>query len=58
MIGRGDRVMGVEATIKDLDRSVEIVAVIRQKLNGPYLVKDWYELNVQLFTSLYGERRP
>jgi lipoprotein-releasing system permease protein len=59
MLGRGDNVMGVEATVADLDQSDKTAEVIERALGGPpYQVMDWYELNKQLFTALYGDRRP
>ena len=59
MLGRGDQVMGIEATVKNLDDSATIASAILDKLGGPpYAAQDWYELNRQLFTTLYGNRRP
>ncbi|HEY5928262.1 MAG TPA: ABC transporter permease [Kofleriaceae bacterium] len=59
MLARGDQVMGIEMTVKDLDRSDEIAKAIETKLGGhPYDAQDWYELNQQLFVSLFGQRRP
>ncbi len=58
-LGRGDQVMGVEATVKDLDRSADVADAILKKLGGPpYAVQDWYELNKHLFTALFGDHRP
>lgn len=57
--GRGDQVLGIEATVDALDRSDKIATAIEQALGGPpYQVMDWYELNKNLFTALYGNRRP
>jgi lipoprotein-releasing system permease protein len=59
MVGRGDQVMGIEASVKDLDTSDKTAEAIEKALGGPpYEVMDWYELNRQLFTALYGNRRP
>lgn len=59
MFGYGDQVMGIEATVDDLDRSDEIAKGIEVTLGGmPYHAQDWYELNKSLFTNLYGDRRP
>jgi lipoprotein-releasing system permease protein len=59
MAGRGDSVMGVEATVADLEQSGKIAETIEHALGGPpYKVMDWYELNKNLFTTLYGSRRP
>jgi lipoprotein-releasing system permease protein len=59
MLGRGDNVMGVEATVADLDKSGTTAEMIERALGGPpFQVMDWYELNKNLFTALYGDRRP
>jgi lipoprotein-releasing system permease protein len=59
MLGRGDQVMGIELTVKDLDKSAAIARAIEDAIGGPpYAVMDWYELNRDLFTALYGDRRP
>ncbi|HEY5948384.1 MAG TPA: ABC transporter permease [Kofleriaceae bacterium] len=59
MLGRGDQVMGIEMTVKDLDHSDDIASTIEKALGGPpYQAMDWYELNKNLFTALYGQRRP
>jgi ABC-type lipoprotein release transport system permease subunit len=59
MSGTGDQVLGVEATVDALDRSDKIATAIETALGGPpYDVMDWYELNKNLFTALYGNRRP
>jgi lipoprotein-releasing system permease protein len=59
MLGRGDQVMGIELTVKDVDTSAAVAAAIEASLGGPpYHVMDWYQLNKNLFTALYGDRRP
>jgi ABC-type lipoprotein release transport system permease subunit len=59
MLGRGDQVMGIELTVNDLDKSAAVAKAIETALGGPpYAVMDWYELNKNLFTTLYGDRRP
>jgi lipoprotein-releasing system permease protein len=58
MLGRGDQVMGIELTIKDLAQADEIAKAINLALGDPpYHALDWYELNETLFTSL-GHARP
>jgi ABC-type lipoprotein release transport system permease subunit len=57
MLGRSD-VMGIEAAVDDIDRSEEIAAEIRAKLDGDYVVWDWFDANKALFTKVYGGRRP
>jgi lipoprotein-releasing system permease protein len=59
MLGRGDQVMGIEMTVKELAHSDDIAKAIEQALGGPpYQTQDWYELNTRLFHALYGDRRP
>jgi hypothetical protein len=59
MLGRGDQVLGIELTVKDVDKSGEVAKAIESAIGGPpYEVMDWYELNRNLFTAMYGQRRP
>jgi ABC-type lipoprotein release transport system permease subunit len=59
MLGRGDQVMGIEMTVNDLEHSDQLASAIEKALGGPpYQAMDWYELNKNLFTTLYGARRP
>jgi lipoprotein-releasing system permease protein len=59
LLARGDEVMGIEMTVKDLSTSDELAEKIEATLGGPpYEVLDWYELNKNLFTTLFGSRRP
>ena len=59
MLGRGDQVMGIEMTVRDLAHSDEIAKSLEKALGGPpYQAMDWYDLNTKLFHALYGERRP
>ncbi len=56
---RGDQVMGIELKLKDIDQSAQVARALEQALGGsPYQVMDWYELNRQFFTAMFGERRP
>ncbi|MGE0867942.1 MAG: ABC transporter permease [Kofleriaceae bacterium] len=56
--GQGDRVMGVELKIKDVDEAKEIAGRLRTALGGePYKVQDWYDLNHNLFTALNLQKR-
>ncbi|WP_199351121.1 ABC transporter permease [Haliangium ochraceum] len=51
--GQGDRVLGVELKVADVERAREIADKIEAELGGsPYVVQDWYELNRNLFTAL------
>jgi lipoprotein-releasing system permease protein len=57
MIGRGDQVMGIEMTVKDLAHSDELAKALEKALGGPpYRAMDWYELNTKLFQAMYGGR--
>ena len=58
MLGRGDEVTGVELTVMDLDKSAAVAGAIETALGGAYTVMDWYELNKNLFTTSFGDRRP
>jgi lipoprotein-releasing system permease protein len=59
LLGRGDQVMGIEMTVDDLDKSAAVAKAIEATLGGPpYAAMDWYELNKDLFTALFGDRRP
>jgi lipoprotein-releasing system permease protein len=58
MVGRGDQVMGIEMTVKDLGKADEVAKAVEKALGGPpYKAMDWYELNKNLFTAL-GHGRP
>jgi lipoprotein-releasing system permease protein len=51
--GQGDRVLGVELKVANVERADEIAGKLEQALGGtPYVVQDWYELNRNLFTAL------
>jgi lipoprotein-releasing system permease protein len=53
LVGHGDRVMGVELKIKDVDRAREIADKLSKKLGEPpFVIQDWYELNHSLFHAL------
>jgi lipoprotein-releasing system permease protein len=54
---RGDRVMGVELKVKDVDRAAAIAAKLRKELGEPpFQVQDWYELNHNLFKALTTQK--
>lgn len=57
LIGRGDRVMGVELKVKDVGRASAIAAKLRKELGEPpFQVQDWYELNHNLFKALTTQK--
>lgn len=53
LLDRGDKVMGVELKVKDVDRASAIAGKLRRRLGEPpFQVQDWYELNHNLFKAL------
>ena len=53
LMGRGDKVMGVELKVADVDRARHVADLIEDELGGsPYVIQDWYDLNHNLFTAL------
>jgi lipoprotein-releasing system permease protein len=52
LVGLGDQVTGVEATVKDLLHSDKTAEDVETALGGPpYQVKDWFELNQAFFVT-------
>jgi lipoprotein-releasing system permease protein len=50
---QGDTVVGVEMTLKDIDKSADVALRIERDLGGgPFHTMDWRELNHNLFTAL------
>jgi len=57
LLDRGDRVMGVELKVKDVDRAGVIASKIRKRIGEPpFQVQDWYELNHNLFKALTTQK--
>jgi lipoprotein-releasing system permease protein len=55
--GQGDRVLGVELKVANVERAEEIADKLEAALGGtPYVVQDWYELNRNLFTALFLQK--
>jgi lipoprotein-releasing system permease protein len=53
LLERGDKVMGVELKVRDVDRAQAIAAKLSRRLGEPpFQVQDWYELNHNLFKAL------
>ncbi|HET6613483.1 MAG TPA: ABC transporter permease [Kofleriaceae bacterium] len=57
LLGRGDRVRGVELKLADISRAKDVAKKIEKALKkkfpaNDYLVQDWYALNQNLFTAL------
>jgi len=59
LVDRGDQVMGIEMTVNDIDHADAVAKAVETTLGGPpYQAMDWYELNKNLFTTLFGDKRP
>ncbi len=55
--GKRGRATGVELKVEDIDRSGAVVAELHRRLGGPpYRVKDWREMNKELFSALLLEK--
>jgi len=53
LLDRGDKVMGVELKVRDVDRADDIARKLKRRLGEPpFQVQDWYELNQNLFKAL------
>ncbi len=53
LLDRGDKVMGVELKVRDVERASVIATKLRRRLGEPpFQVQDWYELNQNLFKAL------
>jgi lipoprotein-releasing system permease protein len=56
-LGTGDSVTGLELRVKDIDAARPVVRRVLAHLEGyPYRVKDWGELNRNLFAALNMEK--
>jgi lipoprotein-releasing system permease protein len=50
---QGDTVVGVEMTLRDIDKSEDVALRLERELGGgPFHTMDWRELNHNLFTAL------
>ncbi|HAM50007.1 MAG TPA: lipoprotein-releasing system transmembrane subunit LolC, partial [Nitrospiraceae bacterium] len=54
--GMGNAVTGIEVKISDVYRAAEVRERIQQALGFPYLVKDWMQMNKNLFSALKLEK--
>lgn len=53
LLDRGDKVMGVELKVRDVERAAAIANKLEARLGEPpFQVQDWYELNHNLFKAL------
>ena len=57
LLERGDKVMGVELKVEDVDRADEIAAKLRKRLGEPpFQIQDWNQLNHNLFQALATQK--
>jgi len=56
LLGINDAVSGIEITTYDPYNSGKIAQEIRTKLKFPYLVRDWREMNKNLFSALWIQK--
>lgn len=56
LFNMGDRVSGVEAKVEDIFKASYVAERLQTALGYPYVVKDWKELNRNLFFALELEK--
>jgi lipoprotein-releasing system permease protein len=57
LLERGDKVMGVELKVRDVDRADEIADKLRKRLGEPpFQIQDWNQLNHNLFQALSTQK--
>ena len=54
--GLGDRVTGIEVKLRDPFEAKTVARAITQRLGLPYLLRDWMEMNRNLFNALQLEK--
>ena len=54
--GLGDRVTGIEVKLRDPFEAKTVARAITQRLGFPYLLRDWMEMNRNLFNALQLEK--
>ncbi len=54
--GLGDRVTGIEVKLRDPFEAKTVARAIAQRLGFPYLLRDWMEMNRNLFNALQLEK--
>ncbi len=55
-LGMGDTVTGVEVKVKDVYRADVVADALRERFPYPYAVRDWMEMNHNLFSALKLEK--
>ena len=56
LFGMKSRVTGIEIKVADIDAAGEIAETIKDKLGRPYFVRDWMQMNKNLFSALKVEK--
>jgi len=56
LFGMTDRVTGIEIKVGDIDAAGKIAETIQDKLGRPYFVRDWMQMNRNLFSALKVEK--
>ncbi len=56
LFGMKSRVTGIEIKVADIDAAGEIAVAIKDKLGHPYFVRDWMQMNKNLFSALKVEK--
>ncbi|RMD59173.1 MAG: FtsX-like permease family protein, partial [Nitrospirae bacterium] len=54
--GMGNEVSGIEVKVDDIYKANKIAAIIQKKIGFPYIVKDWMQMNRNLFSALKLEK--
>jgi lipoprotein-releasing system permease protein len=55
-LGYGEKVTGVELRLKDIYQAQSIHTTVQEKLGFPYYVRDWMQMNRNLFSALKLEK--
>jgi lipoprotein-releasing system permease protein len=55
-LGIGDTVSGIELKVNDIYRAREIAETLRSRLGLPFWVRDWMQMNRNLFSALKLEK--
>jgi lipoprotein-releasing system permease protein len=56
LLGIGDVVSGVEVRVQDIYKAHAVAERLREKLGYPYWVRDWMQMNQNLFSALKLEK--
>ncbi len=56
LFSMNNRVTGIEIKVADIDAAGKIAETIKDKLGRPYFVRDWMQMNKNLFSALKVEK--